>query len=332
MRKLFNIFFSYIVPVLVVAYILVKVTPQKIVLTLGTVMPLWLVIGFSLYVVNYLFRSLRFQTLIHSKRISLKDIFQVSCFHSLYNYVLPARTGEFSYIYYLKRITATPATEGLSTLLVARVLDLVTAFLFLPVVLFFIRQHISNEHLRLIVIFSGIVFFLCLLLFYFVVSGQRTILFMDRCFRILRITRLHLWQRIRSRLEEFHRSFVMIHRKRVYLRAFVLTLLIWMSVYGHFYFITIALRIDISFWQMVLILMLMIPTRLLPIQGVGNLGTHEVGWTFCFRLFGFSQNEALLVAFNSHIILFVYVVVLGGYAFISTRKKLRREEHAALHR
>ena len=142
---------------------------------------------------------------------------------------------------------------------------------------------------------------------------------------------MRLWGTLRGKLEEFHGSFVMIHRKGIYIRIFLLTLMIWMSVYGHFYFITKALRIDISFWQMVLILMLMIPTRLLPIQGVGNLGTHEVGWVLAFRLFGFTQDEALLVAFNSHIILFVYVVILGGYAILSTRKKLRKEEYAALH-
>lgn len=331
MRKVLNIFFSYIFPVVVIGYILLKVTPQRIYLTLSHVIPVWLLFGFSLYVMNYFFRSLRFKTLIHSRNIGFKDIFQVSCFHSMYNYILPARAGEFSYIYYLKRITNTPATEGLSTLLVARVLDLITAFLFLPIVLFFLRQRISNEYIKLIVMSAGIVLFLAVLLFYFVVSGQKTIHLLDRCMKRFKIAERSVSRKIRRKLEEFHDSFVMIHRKRVYVRAFVLTLLIWFSVYGHFYMIIKALRVEISFWQVVLILMMMIPTRLLPIQGVGNLGTHEIGWVIAFCIFGYSQDDALLVAFNSHILLLVYVVLLGGYAIISTRRKLHKEDHASVH-
>jgi len=307
------------------------VTPGKIAQTLATVMPVWLLIGFSLYVINYALRSVRFHTLIHSKKLSLKETFQVSCFHSMYNYLLPARTGEFSYVYYLKRLAGIPVTEGMSTLMVARILDLMTAFLFLPVVLFILRRHISGDLTRTIVLVAGAVLFSCALFFYTVVSGRIALSLVDRLFRKLRIARLGLWQSIRGKLEEFQASFLAIHRKRIYPRIFGLTLMIWITVYGHFYCITRALRIDISFWQVVLILMLMIPTRLLPIQGVGNLGTHEVGWVFAFRLFGFPQEEALLVAFNSHILLLVYVLLLGGYAMVSTRKKLRMEEHAAFH-
>ena len=329
-RKYVNIFVSYIFPLIVIAYILYKVTPERIIHTLREVTFVWLLIGFSLYVINYFFRSLRFKTLIHSKNIGLKDIFQVSCFHSMYNYILPARTGEFSYVYYLKRITNTPVIEGLSTLLVARLLDLITVFLFLPLVLFFLRQRISDDFIQLAVIFAGTVLFISMFFFYFVVSGQRTMKICDRCLRKFDFARLSIWKRFREKLGEFHNSFVMIHKKRIYSRVFIFTLLVWLSVYGHFYFIIRALRVEINFWQVILLLMIMVPTRLLPVQGIGNLGTHEIGWVIAFRIFQFQQDEALLVAFNSHIILFIYVIILGGYAILSTRDTFRKEDHVTV--
>ena len=319
MRKFAVIFISYIFPVVVIGYIFLNVTPQSIVLTLSEVQPLWLVLGLVLYIINYFFRSIRFKILIHSRDIPFKDIFQVSCFHSMYNYLLPARTGEFSYIYYLKRLTHTPITEGLSTLLAARMLDLLVTFLFLPFAIFFLQGRISNGYLQVIVVCASFVIFFSFLVVYFVVRGRKSLRMLDRFLAFLKIAERSIVKKIRGKLGEFHISFETICRKRVYFRAFLLTLCIWFSVYGYFFMIIRSLQVEINFWQVVLILIIMVPTRLLPIQGVGNVGTHEIGWGVAFRIFGFSQGDALLVAFNSHVVLLMYVLVLGGYAFLSTR-------------
>ena len=79
------------------------------------------------------------------------------------------------------------------------------------------------------------------------------------------------------------------------------------------------------------VVMIMIPTRLLPIQGLGNFGTHEAGWVFAFHLFGYGTGESILIAFNSHIVLLVYVITLGLYAVLTTRRKLGRKSDDPLH-
>ena len=61
---------------------------------------------------------------------------------------------------------------------------------------------------------------------------------------------------------------------------------------------------------------------LLPIQGFANLGTHEIGWSAAFALFGYSETVALTLAISTHIILLFFVLILGslGYLLVSAKR------------
>ncbi len=321
MRRVFSVFIGFVFPSILVVYIILKISPQKILAALGNVNVMWLGLGLLFYFINYVFRAMRFRSLVHSQKVSFGDMLKVGCFHSFYNYMLPLRAGEFSYVYYLNRVTGTPAMEGLSTLLVSRVMDFISVLLFFPVVLFFLRGQLSSEFTRTIAIFAGGVVVLVVLLFFFVVRGRNMIQVLDRLMEKMRLSQSRLWQTVRHKLGEFHQSFATIHTRRMYLQLLPISLLIWLSVYGTFYLVIRALHVQINFWQVVLLMIMMVPTRLLPLQGVGDLGSHEIGWVIAFRIFGFPEEEALLVAFNSHVIIFVYVLVLGLYAIASVRKK-----------
>lgn len=319
MRRACSIFIGFVFPAILITYIVLKISPPKILAALSKVDVMWLGLGLLIYFINYVFRAMRFASLVHSQKVSFHDMLKVGCFHSFYNYMLPLRAGEFSYVYYLNRITRTPVMEGLSTLLVSRVMDFISVLLFFPVVLFFLRGQLSDEFTRTIAIFAGGIVVLVVLLFFFVVRGRNMVHVLDRLMEKIGLFRCRPWQTVRRKLVEFHQSFAAIHTKRMYLQLLPISLLIWLSVYGTFYMVILALHVQINFWQVVLLMIMMVPTRLLPLQGVGDLGSHEIGWVIAFRIFGFAEEEALLVAFNSHIIIFVYVLILGLYAILSTR-------------
>ena len=85
--------------------------------------PLWAMLGFTAYFLATLFRALRFRWLIHSKEISLDELFRISVFYHLSLMVLPSKLGELSYPYLLNRIGGISMTEGLASLIASRVYD-----------------------------------------------------------------------------------------------------------------------------------------------------------------------------------------------------------------
>ena len=119
-----------------------------------------------------------------------------------------------------------------------------------------------------------------------------------------------------------------IHARGRYGRLWGLTLSIWLCVQTNFYLITLGLGVRLSFFQVVVISLIMVPLTLLPLQGFANLGTHEIGWVAAFRVFAMPQDAALSLAVGTHFILLVFILLLGGIgAALLSRSGTSNLEH-----
>jgi uncharacterized protein (TIRG00374 family) len=110
-----------------------------------------------------------------------------------------------------------------------------------------------------------------------------------------------------------------IDRRGKYWTLTLVTLAIWLCVQANFYLIVLALGYPITFFEIIVVSVIMVPMTLLPLQGFANLGTHEIGWTVAFSLFGYGQETAFSLAISTHIIMLIFVLMLGliGYSLIS---------------
>jgi uncharacterized protein (TIRG00374 family) len=121
--------------------------------------------------------------------------------------------------------------------------------------------------------------------------------------------------RLREGMFKIIASLQSIDRRHIYLILFSLTITIWLCVLTNLYFIMLSLGYSLTFFQIGMITIIMVPLSLLPLQGFADLGTHEIGWTAAFALFGYSNTTALTIAVSSHIVLLFFVLLLG---FIGT--------------
>lgn len=96
------------------------------------------------------------------------DMFFVALVRNDFNMVLPARTGELSYVYVLKRKFKFPIEIGVSTLMVVLVFDLVIVFslILISIIVMLVRKY-SSSFLAVIFIASILLVILLLILFYF---------------------------------------------------------------------------------------------------------------------------------------------------------------------
>ena len=101
MKKLLAKISAVIISVVLVAILLSQINLRDITTTLTSIDPIYLVIGFVLYIFTYFFRALRFYILLNNK-VSIKHLFSIVCVHNMANNIMPARTGEISYVYLLK--------------------------------------------------------------------------------------------------------------------------------------------------------------------------------------------------------------------------------------
>ena len=283
--------------------------------------PLWAMLGFAAYFLATLFRALRFRWLIHSKEISLDELFRISVFYHLSLMVLPSKLGELSYPYLLNRIGGISMTEGLASLIASRVYDF---FIVLMIFLFsFLAfQNLFKVNLLFVLLLTLLLILLILAAFFYM--NRLLILTSNiwRCiFKILRKeeSKTSLW--VQKKIHEISEDFYAIRAKKTYLAVALTSLLSWFIIFLTFQAFLLGFGVNISFLKMVFGSTVALIANALPIGGIGNWGTLEVGWAAGFLMTGLPKEQAIATGFGVHILIFIICALLGLLSWVTLKKK-----------
>lgn len=278
----------------------------------------WLGLALLTYALNYVFRTLRFQVLLTTEEVSFWQLYAVTSLYGMYNYLLPAKSGEITFVALAKNRLNISLTLGASSLIFVRFFDFATIALFLPFVLVANLKTLPLWLVCASLIYIMAIIFVGLFLYFFL---QR-----EYAPKINPST----W---RAKLDNLVLGFqeaakdVLLQKK--YIPLFLYTVFIWLCIYTNFYLLTLSLGYRFDYFQVVVISIIMIPMTLLPIQGFANLGTHEVGWITAFAIFNQPEQLGVTMAFSSHVLLLLFVLVLGALGlFLLFRSSLEFHEGA----
>jgi uncharacterized protein (TIRG00374 family) len=268
----------------------------------------WIGWALVIFAINYWLRTIRFRLLLNRTSEGTRDLLAVTMLHGLFNYLLPAKSGELSYLVLAKRHLDISLPESAATLITARFFDFGVIALLLP----FAVHQFYHEIPRWLILSSAVYCVGVLAAAALLVAYLRTA--KSRPPRLER----DLVTRIRNGFDRTVDSLRIIDQRRQYLRLWLVTSAIWLCVLLNYYFITASLGFDPTFSQMVVISLILIPLTLIPVQGIANVGTHEAAWIAAFTMFGYSFESALTVAVTSHVVMFAMFVLLGvvGYMLL----------------
>lgn len=317
---------AVVITIALVIILLSQIKIADIITTLADIDPLYLIAGFILYICSYFFRASRFKMLIHSKEVKLSDLFAIISVHNMVNSILPARTGELSYIYLAKKTQGIHSSEGIATLITARVFDaLAISIIFLfSAIVSGSEMHVSKINVWL----SGI-FVLALVILLFVIilyQGKKAMVLFEKLINRAKVKKSRVISFIVNKGYEVTDSFEFIRAKNVFPFVFIASVAIWCSMYAMIFILLVGMGIDINLWMAILGSTLTIVISILPIQGVGEFGTLEGAWTVAFIGLGFTKEVAIVSGFSYHIIRFIYFLILGGYGMYAIRYKKNTSE------
>jgi uncharacterized protein (TIRG00374 family) len=231
--------------------------------------------------------------------------------------ILPSKLGELSYPYLLNKISGRSMTEGLASLIASRVYD------FFLTLIFFLVASVSSHALSNINLFLLIALSLFLIGLTFLAFFYMPLLL--RWFSNL-LARLSQWIRIKNgrpirwlqlKLQEMGEDFYAIRARGTYLSVTLATLISWGMAFWMFYAFLRGFGIDISFMRVVFGSTIALITSALPVGGLGNWGTLEVGWAAGFLLVGLSKEKAIATGLGVHIIIFIISALFGFICWIT---------------
>lgn len=302
------------------ALLLSQIKIADIIVTLASIDPVYLIAGFVFYACSYFFRAMRFYILM-VRKVRLRDLFNIVCVHNMLNNILPARTGELSYIYLLKKLQNKKAGEGIATLFVVRIFDFITISL-LFLVSAFMMQGLPEMVIKMvwvIALFLGsITIFLIALLY----VGNTFLNLVKRFFERFNWDKKYFTDFLLRKGEETADSFEKIKANgKITVISLILTSLgIWLFLYSLNYIFIRGMDINLSYFEVMFASSFAVFTTILPIQGIGGFGTLECGWTTGFIAVGLTKEVAISSGFGFHILLWIYFLILGGWGLLKIGK------------
>jgi hypothetical protein len=230
------------------------------------------------------------------------------------NNLLPARTGELSYIYLLKKGSKRTTGEGIATLVVARVFDIICI-----ITLFFLATFFT-QNLPQIIISTIWIIGLLLILFIaflaFLLHSKHPLIYLKQFFHKYQLDQHKIGIFLLNKGTETVNCLDKIRNRWIYSSIFLISLPIWFTNYLMVFFLMRGMNLNLPFQVVVLGSTFSLISTLLPFNGIAGFGTQEGFWVLIFVPLGLTLDSAIISAFIVHIVIIMYYVILGVFSIL----------------
>ena len=307
----------------VVAYFLLKeIDIQEIPKTLSRLSIKALLIGFGCYCLLVLAKALRFRALLNLDS-GVHQVFPILAMHTFWGNILPMRTGDVSYVYLMQRRQKVDATQGVASLLVASLIDLVLLMCLVVSTAWLLRDALRNT-------FSGTVLYLIPLLMggglvvvvAFVYAAPRVCMkFARGCAAPLLALEKRSISWTVDKVLAVLRELTTFRSNCRFLEVWAYSVVCLIIRFGFQCYLVAEMGVGIPMTEVLFALAFTNVFNLLPVQTVGNFGTTEFPFVWLLNHFGTSIETATVTGFSLHILILLYCLPLGASGFLMKPKE-----------
>lgn len=287
--------------------------PEELARTLGRLSPATYLAALALHLAIYALRAERFRQLMPpASRPGFGGTLVVSSAHNLAAYVLPAKTGEATFVVYMKGLCGVPGSEGLASLLVSRLLDLTVVVGSIALASLAIGMGAGEERAWLVPLGAGLLAVAAL----FGVLCARSRWLVHGFLAVARVARLdrsRIGKRLAGKAEVVGQALSRAGSEGRLLAGALISVPLWVGVF--LFYAVLARGLGLGDWaslaQAAFGSGLAVVANLLPINGFAGFGTQETGWVVGFGLLGVPRDLALSTGVGVHLVQLFNVVLFG---------------------
>jgi uncharacterized protein (TIRG00374 family) len=283
-----------------------------------------LVAGLAVMLSSNFFRAYRKNILVGSDRIGMGDMFLVAMIRNAFNMVLPARTGEISYIYVLTTKFGFPLEIGVSTLMVVLIFDLVIVFSLIIISIIIVGINTYAVSSVSVIIIASVLFIISLLILFYLskILGFFLGLF-KRALKRFKVSEKKIIYRVYAKLLDINKNIKLIRRRGIYWKVYLSSIATRVLKFTSYYLIIYALLKPLGYdfkslpyWVIFLATVAAEISAVLPTHALAGYGTYEGAFALAFILLGFSEEISIVTGFSFHTIILLFTVVLGIISMI----------------
>jgi len=297
----------------------------------------WLVVAFLASILSLVIRSLRWRFLLEPLgRASFANAFRATAVGFAASSILPARAGEVIRPYFLARHENMTATGAFATIILERVLDVLTVLVLLASSVFVFDRGVgaANPTAFAAMKWAGATALggsVAALIVMFVLAGDpgRIGRWMNRLEQAVPSTLAGLIGRV---AEKFSRGLGAVRRPGRLLVALVWSFPLWLSIAAGLWAVALAFHIDVPFTGSFLLVAVLVIGVAVPTPGAIG-GFHEAYRLGATMFFGAPDNAAVGAAIIAHLLSVGPALILGvffaaqvGLNFAGMRRLAERAE------
>jgi len=326
---------KYILPVFITLFtiiIVVKYIPFSQIPYIPTMIaPLGILIGLVLYLLSYMLIAARWKILFgegQKRKYPFSPILLllITGSHQFYANFLPARTGDLTILYLAKKHLNIESPRGMTSLIIARSLDIVV--LGMLSISFMAWQHQNIKLLNA----SSIIFVLCLIglpvlgILSVILWGGKIASWLEH--PVGHYLTARGWMELNRLFRFLSETMKTLHERKswiFYMKCLGLSILLIVVRVCLFSAFILHSRHPVPLTAAPLIGLCTLLAALIPLQGFLGLGTFEAGWVLGYVLAGLSPEEGLITAVNAHLLIIVFIVSVGSlsnFILLKTRSTL----------
>ena len=311
-----------VLAVVITYFLLKEIDIQQIPQTLSRLSVKALFIGFGCYCLLVLTKALRFRALLNLES-GVHQVFPILAMHTFWGNILPMRTGDVSYVYLMQRRQKVDATQGVASLLVASLIDLVLLMGLVVATAWLLRTALQDT-------FSGTVLYLLPLLMgaglvavvvFVYAAPQVCMRFAKWCAGPLLALKKRPVSWTVDKVLAVLRELTAFRSNRRFLEVWVYSVLCLVIRFGFQCYLVTEMGVDIPMTEVLFALAFTNVFNLLPVQTVGNFGTTEFPFVWLLSHFGTSVGTATVTGFSLHILILLYCLPLGASGFLMKPKE-----------
>ena len=311
-KRILWTFLSLIVSVFLIGYLLRYVDLHSFVAVAERVPPWVLVLAFGLYLFLNFCRALRFRTLLDQRHLPFKILFPVVLYHNFLFRTLPFMTGEISYVVLLRRYLGQRASEGISSLAGARLLELLLVIMGGMVGILSVGVQAFENSARLVGFFFLLLLGLATILYFAGPLSAIAVRGWQRATSIGPWRHFGILTRIGEKLEEIPDQLERIRQPATFGKTLALSFLTYGSSLSFNLILLWATGIKQSIGILLLVNTMVMIAAWLPIS-LSGFGIIEGGWAVgLVALAGLGREQAATVAFFMHGSQVIATMLSGG--------------------
>ncbi len=295
--------------------------------TLRSLSPWTYLAALACHLCTYSLRAMRFWVLIPKPiRPQYRKVWVLGGAHNMATYLLPAKTGEASWIVYVRRYCGVPSAPGIASLVVSRLLDAAVLASSVSIAVWYLGTTGTFGRFDEVAQYVSPLGIIGVLL---VVLAMRGDLLVHLLSKLLRFSRLHHWElgeKIIEKVTQIAHAMRRAGRDHSVIKAVLLTIPVWFFIFAFYAILARGMDIDLdwehrlSFPEAVFGSSLAMLANLLPINGAAGAGTQELGWVTGFKILGVEQSRAFAVGLAVHFVQLFNVVSVGMFAHFVMRR------------